>query len=62
MDKKDIIGFYKNWTLVEQNGKFYVVDRTERKVLFKGTEEEATKTFTMLVANFINNDLEKIEV
>ena len=58
---KNIIGFYKNWVLVEQNDKFYVVNRAERKVLFRGAEEEAHKNFVMLVANFINEDLQKIE-
>ena len=49
-----IIGFYKNWSLVNKEGVFYVVNRTEKKVLFKGTEDEASKIFIMLAANFIN--------
>ena len=57
----NIIGFYKNWSLVEQDGRFYVVDRQERKVLCRGTEEIAHKAFVMLVANFIDNNLAKIE-
>jgi hypothetical protein len=59
----NIIGFYKNWSLVEKNGMFYVVARQERKVLFTGTEGDACKTFILLVANFINEDLTtKIEL
>lgn len=62
MDKNDIIGFYKNYILVRVGEQFCVVNRVERKTLFKGTEEEATKTFTLLIANFINDDLRKTEV
>ena len=40
-----IIGFYKNYTLAEQDGAFYVINRQERKILLKGCEEEATKAF-----------------
>ena len=53
---KNIIGYYKNWILVEQDGMFYVTARQERKVLFKGDEEGANKVFVMLIANFINED------
>ena len=53
-----IIGFYKNYTLAEQDGTFYVVNRQERKILFKGCEEEATKAFVMLCAKFINENME----
>ena len=53
---QNIIGYYKNWTLVEQNGLFYVVNQPERKVLFKGDEEGANKMFVMLIANFIDEN------
>lgn len=53
-----IIGFYKNYTLVEQDGSYYVVNRQERKVLFKGSDGEATRIFVMLCANFIDENLE----
>ena len=53
-----IIGFYKDYTLVECGGVYSVVDMTDRrnkKILFKSlTEEGASKYFIMLVAGFIN--------
>lgn len=50
----NIIGFYKNLLLVKRDGSYFVVDREKRKILFKGTEEECSKTFIMLAAGFIN--------
>ena len=62
MNKNDIIGFYKNWILIKVGEQFCVVNRAARKTLFEGSEEDATKTFTMLIANFINDELQKTEV
>ena len=61
MSTKNIVGFYKNWILVEQDGVFYVTSRQPKKILFKGDEEGANKVFTMLIANFINEELTKVE-
>lgn len=58
--ERNITGFYKNYILFEQNGLFHVVNRQAQKILFKGSEEKASKIFIMLVANFINEEL-KIE-
>lgn len=52
---QQIIGYYKNWLLVELNGFYYVVRRKER-VLCKGSEEFATKVFVMLIDGFITDD------
>lgn len=51
----NIIGYYQNWILFERNGFYYIARRRE-KLLFKGTEEEATKIFTLLIAGFINEE------
>ena len=53
-----IIGYYKDLTFLERDGSYLVVDKSARKILFKGTEEEASKVFIMLCANFINENLE----
>ena len=55
-----IIGFYKNWSLVDKEGVFYVVDATGKNVLFKGTEDAASKVFIMLSANFINEEGKRV--
>lgn len=52
----NIIGFYKDWTLVDKEGAYYVVNRRDKKILFKGTEEQASKIFIMLVGNFITEE------
>ena len=52
----NIIGFYKDWTLVDKEGTYYVVNRRDKKILFEGTEDLASKTFIMLVANFITEE------
>ena len=49
----DIIGFYKQFELVRDGDVYFVVNRNERKILFKGNEEDATKIFIMLSAKFI---------
>ena len=58
MTTQNIIGYYKNWLLVELNNTYAVVKRktaTEKaKVLFSGSEDSATKIFTMLIGNFID--------
>lgn len=60
MTTQNIIGYYKNWLLVELDETFAVVKRktaTEKaKVLFSGSEDSATKMFTMLIANFIDEN------
>ena len=50
----NIIGYYKKWNLVEKDGVYLVVDREKREILLRGTEEECSKMFVMLVAGFIN--------
>lgn len=50
----NIIGFYKDWNLVEKEGTYYVVNRQDKKILTKGTEKQASKYFIMLAAGFIN--------
>lgn len=57
----EIIGFYKNWSLVEKNGEYFVVDRRDKTVVFKGDKEKADKYFFMIAANYINEKLQKIE-
>lgn len=51
----NILGFYTklNIVLAENNGVYYVVDRDARKILCKGTEEDCTKMFVMMMAGFI---------
>lgn len=51
-----IIGFYKDLTLVEKEENYYVVNKHDKKILFKGDEDQASKYFIMLVAKFINED------
>ena len=51
-----IIGFYKDLTLVEKEKNYYVVNKRDEKILFKGDEDQASKYFIMLVANFINEN------
>ena len=42
----NIIGYYKIWTLIEQEGIYYVVDRRSKQILCKSEDEElATKVF-----------------
>ena len=64
MTTQNIIGYYKDWLLVELNETYAVVKRkstTEKaKILFSGSEDDTTKIFTMLIANFIDeNELRK---
>lgn len=51
----NILGFYTklNVVLAENNDAYYVVDRSARKILCKGTEEDCTKMFVMIMAGFI---------
>lgn len=56
---KEILGFYKNYMLVKGDNLCFVTNRTERKIIFQGDEESASKFFTMLIANFINEKLER---
>lgn len=58
----NIIGFYKDFTLIEENGNYRVVNRRDKKVLFKGEEEAASKIFIMLSAKFIDENLKRIEL
>lgn len=51
-----ILGFYKDLTLVEKEENYYVVNTRDKKILFKGDEDQASKHFIMLVANFINEN------
>lgn len=55
MDKK-IIGFYKNWRLVEKNGIYYVIDIDTKEILYRGSEEISSKLFIMLAANYIQKE------
>lgn len=57
----NIIGFYKNYRLVEQDGKYLVVNKQERRVVFAGDEETASKLFIMLAAEFIDEKFMKVE-
>ena len=50
----NIVGFYKKLRLVERDGLYFVVNGEKRKILFKGSEEECSKMFVMLIADFIN--------
>ena len=60
MSKENIIGYYKQWLLVELNGVYYVVRRKDR-VILKGTESYATKAFGLLIAGAITEeDLENM--
>ena len=58
MTTQNIIGYYKNWLLVKLDETYAVVKRksdTEKaKILFAGSEDSATKVFTMLIGNFID--------
>ena len=60
MTTQNIIGYYKNWLLVELDETYAVVKRktsTEKaKVLYSGSEDNATKIFTMLITNFIDEN------
>ena len=58
----NIIGFYKDFTLIEENGNYRVVNRRDKKVLFKGEEEADSKIFIMLSAKFIDENLKRIEL
>ena len=51
-----ILGFYKDLILVEKEENYYVVNRRDKKILFRGDEDQASKYFIMLAANFINED------
>jgi hypothetical protein len=50
----NILGFYSklNLTLVEKDGVCFVVDKSKRKIIAKGSEEECTKLFVMIIAGF----------
>lgn len=50
----NIKGYYEQYLLVEQNDLYLVVNRQEKKVVFRGDEQNASKLFLMLAANFIN--------
>ena len=60
MTTQNIIGYYKSWLLIERDGIYAIVKRknaTEKvTVLFSGSEEDATKIFTMLIANYIDEN------
>ena len=51
-----ILGFYKDLTLSKKEENYYVVNTRDKKILFKGDEDQASKYFIMLVANFINEN------
>lgn len=55
----NIIGFYSvlNIALAEKDGKFLVVDRQDKKVLYAGDHETALKTFVMIMAGFIEKGI-----
>lgn len=55
MTTKSIIGYYKNWLLVEVNGTYFIVKRKER-ILFIGNEELVTKAFVLLIAGSITEE------
>lgn len=55
MTTQNIIGYYKQWLLVEKDGFYYIVRRKER-ILFKGTEALATKAFGLLIADAITEE------
>lgn len=55
-----IIGFYKNLSLVDNNGEFYIVNRMNKSIICKGTEEETSKLFIMLSANIINETEKRV--
>ena len=55
----NILGIYKklNLALIEKDGEYFVTDKRERKVLYRGDEEACTKVFVMMIARFIEKDL-----
>lgn len=55
MSKDNIIGYYKDWLLVEKDGVYYIVRRKER-IILKGTEGYATKAFGLLIAGAITEE------
>lgn len=50
----NIIGFYEKYCLVEQNGVYNVVNKSERKTLFSGTKEESSKVFILLISKYVS--------
>lgn len=54
----NIIGFYKDWNLVERDEFYWVVDRPNKQILFKSEDEEtATKMFVKTIIDLhINNE------
>lgn len=54
MSSMNIIGHFKELRLFEKDGKYWVVDGPNKKVLYKGQEESAYKLFTVLVLEFID--------
>ena len=55
-----ILGFYKDLTLSKKEENYYVVNTRDKKILFKGDEDQASKYFIMLVANFINENRTRV--
>lgn len=53
----NIIGYYKDWTLVEKDGDYLVINRPDKKILYKGSEDQASRYFIMLVADFIDENM-----
>ena len=49
-----IIVYYKQWALLEKDGEYLVIDKPDKKILYIGPEEHATKIFVMLIAGFID--------
>lgn len=56
MITQNIIGYYKNWILVEKDGTYYIVRRKER-ILIKGSEGFVTRAFGLLIAGSITEEV-----
>lgn len=52
MTTQNIIGYYKEWLLVEKDGIYYIVRRKDR-ILYRGTEGVACRAFGLLIAGGI---------
>lgn len=51
----NIIGYYKQWLLVEKDGTYYMC-RRKVGILAKGSEDVATKAFALLIGGGITED------
>ena len=54
----NILGFFKkmNLALIEKDGTCFVVDKHERRILYKGNEEDCSKVFIMIASGFVKKE------